>query len=86
VTCPLRLRPYRDGSEPDVDFSDYVGTTLSALVLPAVCIALGFWVAAVRIGDRSAWLFLVLLLSLPAWSGGGTVLGLFGRTSFSRSW
>ena len=44
-----------------------------------MCIALGFWVAAVRIGDRSAWLLLVLLLSLPASYGGGSAEGLFGR-------
>ena len=50
-----------------------------SLALPAVCIALGFWVAAVRIGDRSAWLLLVLLLSLPASFGGGSPEGLFGR-------
>ena len=36
----------------------------AVIVLPVVCLALGFWVAAVRIGDRSAWLLLVLLLSL----------------------
>ena len=49
------------------------------LALPAVCMALGFWVAAVRIDDRSAWLLLALLLSLPAVYIGGTLEGLFGR-------
>ena len=49
------------------------------LALPAVCMALGFWVAAVRIADRSAWLLLALLLSLPAAYIGGTLEGVFGR-------
>ena len=54
-------------------------------MLPGVCIALGFWVAAVRIGDRSAWLLLVLLLSLTAFGGGGTAEGCSAaRTYFSR--
>jgi sigma-B regulation protein RsbU (phosphoserine phosphatase) len=75
----IELRPYRSSSDPAVGFSEYVGTALRVLALPAVCIALGFWVAAVRIGDRSAWLLLVLLLSLPASYSGGSVEGLFGR-------
>ena len=55
---------------------------LRAIVLPAVCIALGFWVAAVRIGHRPAWLLLALLLSLPAtYGGGGPTESLFGRAS-----
>ena len=51
-------------------------------MLPAVCVALGFWVAAVRIGHRPAWLLLALLLSLPAtYGGGGPTESLFGRAS-----
>jgi sigma-B regulation protein RsbU (phosphoserine phosphatase) len=74
----IQLRPYRSGSEPAAGFAEYLGTALSAIALPVVCLALGFWVAAVRIRDRSAWLLLVLLLSLPAY-GGGSQVGLFGR-------
>ena len=75
----IELRPYRSSSDPAVGFSEYVGIALRVVALPAVCIALGFWVAAVRIGDRSAWLLLVLLLSLPGSFSGGSIEGLFGR-------
>ena len=37
-----------DNSDPAVGFSDYVFSGLRVVVLPVVCIALGFWVAAVR--------------------------------------
>jgi sigma-B regulation protein RsbU (phosphoserine phosphatase) len=77
----VALRPYRGSSDPAAGFSDYVSTALTALALPAACVALGFWVAAVRIGDRSAWLLLVLLLGLPASFPAGTYEGLFGRTN-----
>ena len=43
---------------------------MQSLALHAVCIALGFWVVAVRIGDRSAWLLLMLLLSLASIGAG----------------
>ena len=60
-------------------FAEYVGTALSAIALPVVCLALGFWVAAVRIGDRSAWLLLVLLIEPAGDFGGGSPVRLFGR-------
>ena len=50
-------------------------------MLPVVCIALGFWVAVVRIRDRAAWLLLALLLSLTAIGSSGPV-GMFGRDGF----
>ena len=59
--------------------SEYVGFALRVVVLPLVCIALGFWVAAVRIGDRSAWLLLSLLLSLAVTSGSAATEAQFGR-------
>lgn len=77
----IELQPYRKSSESAAVVSDYLSTALTVVVLPAVCIALGFWVAAVRIGDRSAWLFLALLLGLPAAYGGSPPEGLFGRTN-----
>jgi sigma-B regulation protein RsbU (phosphoserine phosphatase) len=59
-----------------VSLSEYVDVALRVVVLPVVCMALGFWVAAVRIDDRSAWLLLVLLLGFP---GGVGAEWLFGR-------
>jgi hypothetical protein len=58
----IALRAYGDGSSAP-GFSSYATALMQSLALPAVCIALGFWVVAVRIGDRSAWLLLMLLLS-----------------------
>ncbi len=77
----IELQPYRSRSDPAASLSEYVVAVLTAVVLPAACIALGFWVAAVRIRDRSAWLLLILLLSLPASFTGGPIEGLFGRTN-----
>jgi sigma-B regulation protein RsbU (phosphoserine phosphatase) len=42
----------------------YVATILSRILTPLFCLALGFWVAAVRIGDRAAWTLLLLMLSV----------------------
>jgi len=74
----IDLRPYRSKSDP-AGLPDYLGLAVAIVVLPVVCIALGFWVAAVRIGDRSAWLLLALLLSLPAFIGGAGPEWRFGR-------
>jgi sigma-B regulation protein RsbU (phosphoserine phosphatase) len=72
----IALRPYRGDSDPAVSLSEYVVFALRVVVLPVVCLALGFWVAAVRVGDRSAWLLLVLLLGL---AGGVGAEWMFGR-------
>jgi hypothetical protein len=76
----IGLRPYRSPGDA-VGLSTYVGFALRVVALPVVCMALGFWVAAVRIRDRSAWLLLVLLLSFPSYIGGGGLgpVGTFGR-------
>jgi phosphoserine phosphatase RsbU/P len=66
----IALRAYRDGSATAPGFSSYATALMQSLALPAVCIALGFWVVAVRIGDRSAWLLLMLLLSLAFFAAG----------------
>lgn len=42
----------------------YIATLCSRIVTPLFCLALGFWVAAVRIGDRAAWALLMVMLSL----------------------
>ena len=77
----IELRAY--GSDPGAaGRAAYIDFALRVVALPVVCIVLGFWVAAVRITDRSAWLLLVLLLSLAAYIGGGSgARGLFGRES-----
>jgi sigma-B regulation protein RsbU (phosphoserine phosphatase) len=72
----IELRPYRSSSEPAVSLSEYVAFALRVVVLPVVCIALGFWVATVRVGDPSSWLLLVLLLSFL---GGVAPESTFGR-------
>jgi hypothetical protein len=36
---------------------------------PNLCFALGFWVAAARIGDKLAWVMLMLLLSMAEFVG-----------------
>jgi phosphoserine phosphatase RsbU/P len=53
----------------------YIVLLIAALQL--FCLALGFWVAAVRIGDRSAWLLLAMMLGLANFIGGNR------RTMFS---
>ena len=74
------LRPMWD----DLQFSTapstvYIYTVVNMILMPIVCIALGFWVAAVRIQDRAAWFLLMLLLSLAAFIGSGSYQSMFGR-------
>ena len=74
------LRPMWD----DLQFSTapstvYIYTVVDMILMPIVCIALGFWVAAVRIQDRAAWFLLMLLLSLAAFIGSGSYQSMFGR-------
>jgi sigma-B regulation protein RsbU (phosphoserine phosphatase) len=61
IPVPLRRLTYV-GYAPGS--AAYVATLLSRILTPLFCLALGFWVAAVRVGDRSAWALLFLLLSL----------------------
>jgi len=42
----------------------YVITILFRILTPLFCVLLGFWVAAVRIGDRAAWALLFMMLSV----------------------
>jgi len=37
---------------------------LPSILLPLCCLTLGFWVAAVRIGDEAAWLLLLMMLGI----------------------
>src|SRR5258708_20370914 len=60
----IALRPMADDPTfRTAPLSVYIYFVLGMIPLPAVSPAPGFWVAAVRITDRSAWLLLVLLLS-----------------------
>jgi phosphoserine phosphatase RsbU/P len=55
-------------SDPPV-LVDWVSFAVGAVALPLLCIALGFWVAAVRVRDPRAWLVLLVLLSLSMFVG-----------------
>jgi phosphoserine phosphatase RsbU/P len=67
---------------PDLGISEFTATLfvwVFLVVMPLFCISLGFWVAAVRIQDRAAWLLLVLLLSISA------IIGTTPRTQFGNT-
>jgi phosphoserine phosphatase RsbU/P len=62
---PVPLRPFTYvGYSPGS--AAYVATILFRILTPLFCVALGFWVAAVRVGDRAAWALLVLMLSVSS--------------------
>ncbi len=61
ISVPLRRFTYV-GYTPGS--AAYVVTILFSILTPLFCLALGFWVAAVRVGDRAAWTLLVLMLSV----------------------
>jgi phosphoserine phosphatase RsbU/P len=54
---------------PPVEHTGLSGAILSSLsflIIPILCITVGFWVAGVRIRDPLAWLLLALMLSFAA--------------------
>ena len=60
LAIPLRpLRAVLAGG-----FDTWYGIILLRIAVPVFCMALGFWVAAIRIRDRAAWLLLAVLISL----------------------
>jgi hypothetical protein len=61
ISVPLRRFTYV-GYAPGS--TGYIATILSRILTPLFCLALGFWVAAVRIRDRAAWALLLLMLSV----------------------
>ena len=67
TTASIVLQPLRTGAVPAMEL---MGFAVINVALPFICTALGFWVAAARITDRRAWLLLLLVLSLPEFSGG----------------
>jgi sigma-B regulation protein RsbU (phosphoserine phosphatase) len=61
ISVPLRAFTYV-GYLPGS--AEYVVTILFRIVTPLFCLALGFWVAAVRIRDGAAWALLLMMLSV----------------------
>jgi phosphoserine phosphatase RsbU/P len=59
----IELRPFTYLGLTKASSSAFPWIILPSIVLPLFCIILGFWVAAVRVGDGAAWLLLVLMLS-----------------------
>jgi sigma-B regulation protein RsbU (phosphoserine phosphatase) len=74
----IALQPYA-AAPANSGVRGWVGFSLLDVVLPGICVVLGFWVAGVRIEDRAAWLLLTILLGLTAFfrTGGGE--SAFGR-------
>ena len=76
-------------TEPDSP----VGVLL-IVIMPALCLALGFWVAAVRPRDVRAWLLLALMLSLASffnsfpefWGPKARLLGTLYYSFQQNSW
>ena len=81
TTVSIRLAPIHSGPLRVYDWL-YFGVVNVAM--PYLCLALGFWVAAVRIHDPLAWLLLVLLLSLGEFASGDSRT-LFGREDAFQS-
>ena len=78
----IELQPYRPGSEPAMSVSDRLTFILQVAVVPVTCLVLGFWVAAVRVNDRSAWLLLALMLSIAVAVSGGGREASFGQDGY----
>lgn len=63
----LTLQPVSEG--PPTRY-DWIAFGVGTVALPLLCLALGFWVTAVRIRDPLAWLVLLVLLGLAEFVGG----------------
>ena len=59
-TTLVRLAPERPRPS---NWKEWTVSLAIALVLPFLCLALGFWVAVARPWDRNAWLLLALMIS-----------------------
>ena len=75
TTASVELKPLRAGPPAPYDILYFA---LVDFAKPYVCVALGFWVAAVRIRRREAWILLFLLLGFAEFAAGGWRT-LFGR-------
>lgn len=65
ILIPGGSRPARGSS-----FGRTLVSAVMMLVMPWLCVALGFWTVLVRPRDAQAWLLLLLMLSFPQLVGG----------------
>ena len=79
VRASIVLQPLRPGAPSAVEVTQFVVVNV---LMPIVCTALGFWVAAVRVRDGRAWLLLFLMLSVAEFAGGDNFHFLYGRQDF----
>jgi len=84
----IALRPERD-APPTV--TEWLIAVAIKIVLPVLCLALGFWVAGVRPLDPLAWLLLALLISfgaltLNSWEWPGRAAFVAWFTAAASSW
>src|SRR5262245_24763995 len=75
-SATITLEPMRTGP-PTIQ--DWLLFAIVFIGMPYLCMALGFWVAFVRVRDGRAWLLLIMLLGLANFSG-GIWRSVFGRT------
>ncbi len=83
VRVAIRLGPTRAGRSGFF----YVFAAIAWFALPALSLALGFWVAAIRPGDSRAWMLLGLMLGLVLFlldAGGRVDPYVFGWPGFLR--
>jgi sigma-B regulation protein RsbU (phosphoserine phosphatase) len=78
TTASIVLQPIRLRAPTALEVATFL---VLHLTMPIVCLALGFWVAAVRIRDTRAWLLLFLMLSIAEFPG-GNFHSLYGRQDF----
>jgi len=78
-SASIELRSLRTGTP--LTFSEALQEVLAA-VMPLFCVLLGFWVAAVRIRDPLAWVFLAMMISFGETLAGGYTISRFGHDDF----
>jgi sigma-B regulation protein RsbU (phosphoserine phosphatase) len=76
-TAPIELKPFRAGPRSN---SELPGQIVGNL-MPLLCILLGFWVAAVRVRDLRAWIFLGMMISFAELNS-GFLRTMFGHDDF----
>src|SRR5215470_5198038 len=73
----IELSPYRNTSVSPSETAQQIVFNF----MPIFCVLLGFWVAAVRIYDARAWIFLVMMIAF-AEINGGLVRSWLGHDDF----